>query len=151
MIDIVKLYNPANAAALTAAEIENLQHLTTDQIKELARAYPNNAYQNAYLLIIDSSKDRVRQIPTASSFQNLYNLRAKHGLTQYVIQNFRSNFHRQPVPQPVKGKPGPVLDLSDTELMSLPGFKTLPEINQDPVTVAPAGHVQVKRIKKVKQ
>jgi len=151
MSDIVKLYNPANAAALTAAEIENLQYLTTDEIKELATAYPNGAYQNAYLLIIDTTKDRVRQIPAASSFQNLYNLRAKHGLVNFVIQNFRTNYSRKTIQPVAKGKPGPVLDLSDTELMSLPGFKTLPEINQDPVTVSPVGQVQVKKIKKVKQ
>ena len=150
MSDIVKLYNPANADALTAADIDNLQHLTTDQIRELAVAYPNSAYQNAYLLIVDKTKDARSQSPSATSFENLYNLHAKHGLVNYVAFNFRRNFRRAPVVSVPKGQPGPVMDLSDTELMSLPGFKVLPAIDTDPVIIDEGKSVKVTKVKKEK-
>jgi hypothetical protein len=122
MSDIVKTYNPANSAALTAAQLNELQNLTTDQIKQLAKAYPNGSFNRAYLLIEDSSSTK-RQMPTLSTFENLYNLRTKNGLQKYVAVGFRGNYKPVNVFQNSKRKTE-VLDLSDTELLTLPGFKT---------------------------
>jgi hypothetical protein len=122
MIDVVKLYNPANAASLTPEQIEGLRNLTTDELKQLAQAYPNGSIQRAYLLIVDGSKPATKQLPSLSTFQNLYNLRTKNGLKDYVAVAFKGAY--KPVAQPTSRPKREVLDLSDQELLSLPGFKT---------------------------
>ena len=128
MTDLVKLYNPASAAALTPDQIAGLQRLTDAELKELAKAYPNISMQRAYLLIIDTRKPAHKQLPTLSSFENLYNLRTKNAMKSYVAYGFKGV--NKPKPVNVKGKSVKrkveVLDLSDAELLSLPGFKTIP-------------------------
>jgi len=151
MTDILSLYNPANAAALTEEQIAAMQLLTTAEIRQLAIAYPNKAFHNAYLLIVDRNVDIKKQPPSATSFENLYNLRAKHGLENWVAYNFRTNFKRNVLQPVAKQEVGRVLDLSDTELMSLPGFKTAPTIEGQPDIVDAGKEIQVKKINKKKQ
>ena len=122
MTDIVKLYNPANAGSLTPEEIAGLQNLTSPQIKELALAFPNMVMQRAYLLIIDSRKPADKQLPSLSTYENLWNLREKNGLKSYVAFNFKGSYKAKTI-QPIKPNQSQVVDLSDVELMSLPGFK----------------------------
>lgn len=122
MSDLIKLYNPANAGSLSPEQISNLQKLDSAQIKELADAYPNMTMSRAYLLIIDNRRPVDKQIPALSSFQNLWNLREKNSQRHWVAYNFRGNYKQTPV-IPAKTKKPEVLDLSDTELMNLPGFK----------------------------
>lgn len=138
--DIVKIYNPANSAALTQEQINDLQKLTSAQIKELARAYPNATFTKAYLLIIDSTKPIEKQIPALSTWENLYNLRERNGLRHYVAFSFRSNYTPVRVTA-VRVKKIEVLDLSDVELKSLPGLKTASE-------VIPPEVIAIKKIKK---
>lgn len=123
MSELVKLYNPANAAALTPEQIEGLQKLTTDQIRELAKAYPNSSMTRAYLLIVDGTKEAHKQLPSLSTFENLLNLRTKNGLEKYVAFNFQGRYKPTAI-IPSKARKTEVLDLSDTELKTLPGFKT---------------------------
>ena len=129
MTDLVKLYNPANAAGLTPDQVAGLQKLTDSELKELAKAYPNVTMQRAYLLIIDTRKSPDKQLPTLSSFENLYNLRTKNNMKSYVAYNFKG--YKAPnklVTQKGKSvkKKVEVLDLSDAELLTLPGFKSIP-------------------------
>lgn len=126
MTDIIKIYNPANAAALTPEQLQGLQELDSTQIKELANAYPNVTMQRAFLLIIDSRKPAEKQLPALSSFENLWNLREKNGLRHYVAYAFRSNYKAPPSKNaiPVRAKKSEVVDLSETDLLNLPGFKT---------------------------
>lgn len=124
MTDLVKLYNPANASALTSEQILGLQKLTSEQIKELATAYPNMTMQRAYLLIIDGSKPPDKQLPTLSSFENLWNLREKNGQRKIVAYNFKGNYKSKAGSVPVRAARREVRDLSDEELLTLPGFKT---------------------------
>ena len=129
MTDLVKLYNPANAAGLTPDQVAGLQKLTDSELKELAKAYPNVTMQRAYLLIIDTRKSPDKQLPTLSSFENLYNLRTKNNMKSYVAYNFKG--YKAPNKQVTqKGKSVKkkveVLDLSDAELLTLPGFKSIP-------------------------
>jgi len=126
MTDFVKLYNPANAAGLNPDQVAGLQKLTDSELKELAKAYPNVTMQRAYLLIIDTRKSPDKQLPTLSSFENLYNLRTRNNMKSYVAYNFKGY---KPVNKPIanKGKRKvEVLDLSDAELLTLPGFKSIP-------------------------
>lgn len=121
--DLVKLYNPANAASLSPQDIEALQKLDSDQIRLLAQAYPNLTMKRAYLLIIDSTKPADKQIPNLSTFQNLWNLREKNGQRKYVAYQYHGNFQPRNISTP-KQRRQEVLDLSETDLMNLPGFKT---------------------------
>ncbi len=154
MTDLVKLYNPANAAALTPEQIAVLKTLTSPQIKELATAFPNMTMQRAYLLIVDGSKPIDKQIPTLSTFENLWNLREKNGLRQFVAMNFKGIYKVKPVPQKgFKPKKQEVLDLSETELMVLPGFKTKevkPETQITEVKKTAPTEVKVRKIRKSK-
>lgn len=122
MTDIVKLYNPANASALTPDELLGLQALDSNQIKELAQAYPNMTMQRPYLLIIDSRKPADKQLPNLSTFENLWNLREKNAQRWFVAYSFRGVYKTNNI-LPVKPRRTEVVDLSDQELMSLPGFK----------------------------
>lgn len=127
--DVVKLYNPANASALTKEQIDDLQKLDSAQIKQLAAAYPNGAMGGrAYLLIIDSRKPVEKQLPISSTFQNLWNLRERNAQRQWVAYRFRDGYKPAPVANVRRGNVPPrktqVVDLSDTDLMNLPGFKT---------------------------
>lgn len=140
MSDLVKLYNPANASALSPEDILGLQKLTSPQIKELANAYPNLTMQRAYLLIVDGSKAVDKQIPNLSTFENLWNLREKNGQKKYVAFQFRGNY-KPKQNLPVKINRREVLDLSDEELMTLPGFKT-------PNENFPPQEVKVTKVKK---
>lgn len=123
--ELVKLYNPANAAALTPEQITGLQSLTVDQIKELAKAYPNKVFPRAYLFIKDS-KGKIpmeRQLVQAATFENLYNLITKNGLKTWVAVGFRGQTNQITRPGTVRVRRSEVVDLSDAELMTLPGFK----------------------------
>lgn len=133
MTDIVKTYNPANAAGLTPEQITGLQNLTVDEIKLLADAYPNASYPAAYLLIVDKSLKPEKQLPQLSSFPNLYNLITRNGLKNFGALNFKGNYKpvRSAVAMPsrnITAKRREVLDLGDAELMHLPGFKADKEI-----------------------
>lgn len=123
MTNLVALYNPANAAALTPEQIQGLQQLTSAQIRELALAYPNSVMQKAYLLMIDSSLAAHRQLPQLTTFENLWNLRERNGQRNWVAFQFKG-VYKPVAPQRVAVTKKPeVLDLSDTELLTLPGFK----------------------------
>lgn len=139
MSDLVKLYNPANAGALTPEQLSGLQKLTSAEIKELALAYPNMTMQRAYLLIVDGTKPSGKQLPSLSSFENLWNLREKNGLRNFVAFGFKGTY--KPAPSIPGKRKTEVRDLSDTELMSLPGFKTATKTE-------PAQQVEVIKIKK---
>lgn len=141
MTDNVKLYNPANAGSLTPEQIEGLQKLTSPELKELATAYPNMVMQRAYLLVIDSTKPVEKQLPTLSTFENLWNLREKNAQRNYVAYAFKGNYKTKSN-APVKPIRRDVVDLSDKELMSLPGFKTAN-------SKQPAQEVEVIKINKV--
>lgn len=122
MSEIVKIYNPANSDSLTSEQVQGLQSLTDDQLKELSKAYPNTAFSRAYILIIDKNKPIEKQIPNLSTFENLYNLRTRNGQKQYVAYAFRGGYKPTTV-KPVKPKKTEVVDLTDVELMELPGLR----------------------------
>jgi hypothetical protein len=156
MSELIKLYNPANAGTLTPEQLHGLQELTSSQIRELATAYPNATMQRPYLLIIDKTKPVHKQLPALSSFENLYNLRERNNMKQYVPYAFRSNY--KPAQVNPRAKKVEIVDLSDTELMFLPGFKkAVPEnkITSVPITNAPATNndleVKVTKVKRQKK
>jgi hypothetical protein len=143
MTDIVKLYNPANAATLSPQELAEMQSLTSAQIKELSLAYPNGMFNRNYLLIIDSGKQIEKQLPSLSSWGSLYNLREKNGQRKWVAYGFVGSKQPRVIIQQskVNRTKMQVVDLADAELMSLPGFKT--SNSQIPATQVP-----VKKINK---
>ena len=146
MNDIIKIYNPANAGTLTQEQTEGLQKLTSAEIKILAQAYPNATMQTAYLLIIDSTKPVEKQLPALSSWENLWNLRERNGQRNYVAYAFRNGYKPATIfPFKKTGAKRPeVIDLSDKELMTLPGFKTFNE-------TIPETKVEVVKVKRKKK
>lgn len=156
MSDLVKIYNPANAGSLSPEQLQGLQELTSSEIRELATAYPNATMQRAYLLIIDKTKPIHKQLPALSSFENLYNLRERNGLRNYVPYAFRSNY--KPAQINPRSKKVEIVDLSDTELMVLPGFKkALPTLPTAAETIAELSkpenglQVEIKKVKRTKK
>lgn len=145
--DLITLYNPANAAALTPEQIEGLQKLTSAEIKELATAYPNVSMQRAYLLIVDSRQAPEKQLPSLSSFENLWNLREKNSMRHFVAFAFKGSYKAKTV-TPMKARRTEVLDLSDVELMNLPGFKKSGAVELN-MPVSEEMRVKVTKIKKV--
>lgn len=143
MSEIVKLYNPANSGSLTPEQLAGLQELTSVEIKELSLAYPNRTMNRAYLLIIDGRKPAQKQLPALSTFENLYNLREKNGQKYMVAFNFKGNYKPITV-VPQKAKKIEVVDLSDEELKTLPGFKAAGE-------TFPPEVVKIKRIRRTKK
>jgi hypothetical protein len=138
MTDLINLYNPANAGSLSETDREKMQLLSSDDIKQLAMAYPNMTMQRAYLLIVDDTKPAGKQLPTLSSFENLWNLREKNGLRNYVAFGFKGQYKVIPA----RLKNAEVLDLSDTELMDLPGFSTA--TTEHPAVAVPVTKVNKK-------
>ena len=143
MIDIIKLYNPAKADSLTPEEVTAMQSLTDEEIKQLAISYPNVSINKAYLLIIDNRKPIEKQLPTLSTFENLWNLKVKNSQKWFVPYAFKNNFKQKQI-QPLRPNKTQVVDLSDVELMSLPGFKVAGK------EIIPPVEVEVKKIKKTK-
>lgn len=141
MTDLIKLYNPANSGSLTPEQLEGMQKLTSPEIKELAIAYPNLTMQRAYLLIIDSTQPPGKQLARLSTFENLWNLREKNAQRNYVAYGFKGAVQAKSLP--TKAKKVEVLDLSEVELMDLPGFKSKDKVE-------PAQEVKVVKVKKTK-
>lgn len=144
--EIVKLYNPQNAAGLKPEQIEEMRTLTFDQIKALAKEYPNRT-SRAYLYIVDT-KSKIpieKQLPSLSTWENLYNLIAKHNL-KFVATGFRGQVKQTVRSSNVRPRRSVVVDLSDAELMDLPGF-TLPRKNGGVEVIEPEV-VQVKKVMK---
>lgn len=143
MSDIVSIYNPANSGALTSEQLQGLQKLTSPELKELANAYPNRTMQRAYLLIIDSRKPIDKQLPALSSFENLWNLRERNGQKYFVAYSFKGTY--KPIKAiPLKAKKVEVVDLSNEELLTLPGFRADKEVIPEEV-------VKVKRVRRTKK
>jgi hypothetical protein len=149
--ELIKLYNPANAAALTPEEVENMQNLTSAEIRELAEAYPNKTMQRAYLLIIDKTKPVEKQLPTLNSFENLYNLRERNGLRQYVAYGFKGTYKPRMIsPGFTRPRKTEVVDLSDHELLTLPGFKKIvPMLTENGENDLQVQVSKIERIKKI--
>lgn len=74
-MNIIELYNPRNAAKLTPEQVQAMQDLTLDEIKELAEAYPNQPTGNAYLKFYIKSDPADKQRFPLGTWNNLYNLR----------------------------------------------------------------------------
>lgn len=147
MTDFLKIYKPENAAALTPEQIEGIRNLTTEEIKQLAKAYPNERYPRAYLLIIDT-KSKIpieKQLPSLSTWENLYNLITKNNL-KFVAVGFRGQVKQTVRSSNVRPRRSEVVDLSDAELMDLPGF-TLPRKNGGVEVIEPEV-VQVAKVKR---
>lgn len=92
--ELIAKYNPANARNLTKEDLDAMRHLTNDQLKVLADAFPNGPRNRAYLVLYDNNLDEARQINTLSTWQNLYNVRKFSNMKNLVAQNFRETFQR---------------------------------------------------------
>lgn len=114
-----KTYNPQTSASLKKADLDAMRNLTSEEISELAKAYPNKASQNAYLVLADKTKEDKDQIYPLSTWQNLHDLH-KIGQTNFVAAGFKDAFER-----PVGDVPtAPAQDLTGEDLTKAEGTKT---------------------------
>ncbi len=129
LVNVVELYNPNNAKNLTDEQILAMQHLTEEQLKELAEAY--GALKPGYLVLLDKSLPLTKQAYGLSSWKNLYLLISKNKVKKYVAFNFKVNQFKQQAGAIAGGKV-PVAatqDLTAKEVASSAGITTAPVIN----------------------
>lgn len=91
--ELIKKFDPANAAELTEADINDMRNLTDDQIDILAKTYPNQPMIRPYLLLYDDTVKPDKQLYIRSTWQNLRNLRKLNNKKNFRPWNFTS---RQP-------------------------------------------------------
>lgn len=74
-MDIIEIYNPANASKLTEEQVQAMKDLTDEEITALAEAYPNQPTGNAYLRYYDKNEKESLQRYPLGTWKNLANLR----------------------------------------------------------------------------
>lgn len=89
---LIAKYNPANARNLSQADLDAMREFSTDQLKELAEAYPNNANRKPYLILFDNNVKEGKQLFPLSTWQNLYNVRKFSGMKNLVAHTFKEVF-----------------------------------------------------------
>ena len=97
-------FAPENLGNLTDADITAMQNFTDEELGELAKAYPNKATGNNYLLLFDTTIADNRQTFPQSSYAILFSLRKKHGQKNLRIHVPTVKAHKQPA-QPVTAPP----------------------------------------------
>lgn len=125
MSNVIEVYNPANAANLTDEQKAAMASLTKEEVKALAKAYPNQPHSNNYLLLFDKRLPADRQLYQVSSWQNLNQLWDIAQL-QFVPFGFRGVDVQQPTvaaPKPVEVPAKTTVDLSKEDAASAEGLK----------------------------
>lgn len=89
---LIAKYNPANARNLSQADLDAMREFSTEQLKELAEAYPNNANRKPYLILHDNNVKEGKQLYPLSTWQNLYNVRKFSGMKNLVAHTFKELF-----------------------------------------------------------
>ena len=69
--EIIALYNPSNAKALTDVQIHDMQNLPDEIIGALAHAYPNQSRNNNYLVLMNKNLAMDKQVYQLSTWPNL--------------------------------------------------------------------------------
>lgn len=103
------IYAPANSKNLLPEQIAAMEFFTIDQLRELARLFPNKAVHNTYLILKDNRKTG-KQLHPRSTWENLLNLHAI-GQKHFVAATFADLFQKQPDPV----RTAPVQDLTNQE------------------------------------
>lgn len=121
MDDLIQKYDPKNSGALTQEDIDAMQNLTDDEIRQLANAFPNTGFAQNYLVLRDlNKKDGVNQVFPTSTWATFYNIRVKNKLKNYVAYTFKNLFIRPRMPIPVSGV---IQDLTEQEIKAAPGIR----------------------------
>lgn len=105
----VSIYNPANAHSLTAEQLAAMKDFTKEDLKQLAKAFPNTA-KGAFLVLEDRTKKAKDQINPLSTWQNLFNLYVQ-GNTNFFAVGYKSTFVKKKNPLKV----APVQDISEDD------------------------------------
>jgi hypothetical protein len=74
-MNILEVYNPANADKLTAEQEAAMKDLSNEQIAQLAENFPNQPSGNAYLKYYITSEDAKAQRFPLGTWKNLHELR----------------------------------------------------------------------------
>ncbi len=106
----IQIYDPSNAKNLTEEQIAGLANLTIEEIRELAKAYPNKATGKAYLVLRDTRKKDKDQLFPRSTWQNFSNL-LKQGAKHFAVISYVEIFSKKKVAL----KTAPLQDLTKKE------------------------------------
>jgi hypothetical protein len=139
-MNILEIYNPANAASLTDEQITAMRSLSVEQIAELAKAYPNGPTGNSYLRLHDKNLADDKQIYPLSTWQNLHNL---HKISNFNFTpiSFTKNYVA-PVLTMTNNVPPRTKDLADADVAGAEGLKKADE-NKVPEVVKEATETKV--------
>jgi hypothetical protein len=129
-MDILQVYNPANAANLSAEETAAMKDLSNEQIAQLAQAYPNQPTGNAYLVYYITSEDAKSQRYPLGTWSNLNELRKMGRADILPFGFFKNVFSQKPTTVSVsQPKSERIVDLSAEEAASAEGLKTVSAVN----------------------
>lgn len=116
----INTYNPGNSS-ITADELNAMKDFSDDEIRELAKTYPNSPNGNAYLVYYDNKTDAKSQLYPLGTWANLAALR-KLGYKHILAYSFKDKFYqKKAVANAHKPTPSRTVDLSVTE--KLEGLK----------------------------
>src|SRR5688572_936393 len=85
---LIAKFNPANAANLTAADMETMRGLSDYDIAILAEAYPNQPTRRSYLRLYNTALAENKQLYPLSTWQNLRNARKFSNMKNLVPFDF---------------------------------------------------------------
>lgn len=121
--EIIELFNPANAQSLPEEALNLMPMLTDEHLKVLAKAYPNQATNNSYLILKDTAATG-RELYPRSTFANLLAAKNLGGKKTLVALTFTSRFDGTDKSKPSTLRTSPIQDLTTKE--GLPGLTTSP-------------------------
>lgn len=114
----LSIFNPAHANGLTDEQIISMQSLSHEQVKELAKLFPNRGINTAYLVLKDKNKTDAEQLNPLSTWENLHNLH-RAGLKHFTAVGFRDRFQSTIS----KAETAPLLDLTEEDIKEAQGLK----------------------------
>ena len=124
----VETYNPSNATNLSDEDKQKFQSLSKEDVAELAKAYPNTAQNNNYLLLFDKRLPADKQIFQLSSWANLEYL-YKLGQDHFIPYGFRGQESTQTIAQPAQAPAKTTVDLSEADVQNAEGLKQAPVVD----------------------
>lgn len=119
--EILTAFNPENKEALNDEQKIKLGSLTDEELKALAKAFPNKPTNNTYLVLFDTKIDNKKQLGIRSTWQNLYNLRVLSHQRQWIAYGFARDIPKSQVTGRLLKVSG-VQDISNEEKLKQPGL-----------------------------
>lgn len=136
---LLETFNPSNAEQLTVEQLQHLQSLSNEELGILAKAYPNTATDNNYLLLHDSKQPDNRQLFPRSTWENLYKLRTNNKMSNLTAYSFAAVHNKNT-------RPANSVTRDITQKEKLPGIKAgAPQNPMSPAQGAAGNSEEIKK------